>query len=119
MNISEETIYSIISDFYENAFQDVIIGHFFMGKDHAKLIRNQFEFSKALLGKKAKYSGLPIPTAHKPFFIGETHYRRRQILLRESMSKFGVVKSQQDAWLEKEDSLKHLIFKTAGNPCNS
>ena len=50
--IGETNIRKIIEDFYDKAFMDPLISHFFFSKDKRRLIEMQVVFSAILLGSK-------------------------------------------------------------------
>ena len=73
---------------YERAFADMIIGHFFFGKDQAHITRQQTAFATSMLGGPAAYRGAPLVAAHRPFAISAPHFQRRQMLMREVLAEF-------------------------------
>ena len=58
--LGAETITAIITEFYQRAMRDPIIGHFFFGHDHAQLLAGQLAFSIAMLGGPKNYRGRPL-----------------------------------------------------------
>lgn len=112
--LGSQTIREVITKFYSMALTDVLIGHFFFNKDLETLIERQFEFTSRMLGdEKMVYHGKPVPEAHRPFFIGEPHYKRRQVLLRQAMTESGVESSTQEQWIAREDILKPMVIGQA------
>lgn len=113
--IGSEMIVKIISDFYEQAFIDPIIGHFFFNKDKQSLILKQINFTEALLGADTIYLGRPLLKVHKELAIRRPHFMRRQLLLQQVMQKYRLEANLALAWLEKENQLQSLILPKKAN----
>ncbi|MBP9706386.1 MAG: group 1 truncated hemoglobin [Oligoflexales bacterium] len=113
--IGTEMIAKIISDFYEQAFVDPIIGHFFFNKDQQSLILKQINFTEALLGADTMYLGQPLLKVHKELAIRRPHFMRRQLLMQQVMQKYGLEANLVLAWLEKENQLQSLILPKKAN----
>lgn len=112
--IGENFIHEVITDFYERAFQDPIIGHFFRGKDRAEITLRQIDFATALLGGPKRYNGRPLEAAHEEFSIKQAHFDRRQTLLREVLTEYNLDLYLMDDWLTLEDKFRHLIVTVKG-----
>ena len=108
--LGKEKITQIITEFYQLAFQDPIIGHFFFRKDHAQLLRGQLAFTLALLGSKDCYRGPDVATIHSKLTIRPPHFNRRQQLLKELLEKHAVKKEIRSHWLRLEERLRPLIL---------
>lgn len=116
--IGKEKITKVISDFYDLAFEDVLIGHFFFGIDKEEIKAKQTQFASNLLGcNEIKYQGKPLKLAHLPFSIRPPHFRRRQILMFEAMEKNNIDENYANEWLAKESALLPLIINSGG--CHS
>lgn len=102
-------IEKIVRSFYERAFFDGIIGHFFFGRDHEELIAQQTTFTIALLGGPPCYKGKPIAAVHKSLGINHAHFGRRQVIMREVLNDYKVPADIIAAWLELEERLRPLI----------
>lgn len=114
--IGEEKIRSSIKSFYEKAFKDPMISHFFFGKDINHLIEMQFLFSASMLGSsKYTYSGKPMKKAHTGLPFKTPHFNRRKILLRETLLENNVNKDLVEAWLNLEEKFRPLIVTDSGD----
>lgn len=110
MNV--ELIRRVVSKFYERAFADPIIGHFFFNKDHASLIEKQTEFARNMLGDHAvPYSGRPLTEIHHTLAIRRPHFMRRKVLMEETLTELGVEEGLKSKWLRLEDRLRSQIVK--------
>jgi len=108
--IGDDMIEQIITEFYQRAFNDVIIGHFFWGKNHDDLVEKQISFTKAMLGKdSSRYTGKPIKAVHAGLKIRKAHFDRRKVLLAETMDDMQLAKGHKIAWLTLEEKLRKLI----------
>lgn len=111
--IGHDFIEKAITEFYNRAFSDVIIGHFFLGKDQKHITKQQIDFASSMLGaENIHYKGVPLKKAHTPFLIRPPHFKRRQVIMREVLSEMKLDNSLAEAWLSKEDQLKPLIFSS-------
>lgn len=116
--IGETNIRKVIEDFYDKAFLDPLISHFFFSKDKMRLIEMQIVFSAILLGSKThQYEGKPMQKAHSGLPFKNVHFDRRQVLMAESLKKMKVPESLANQWLELEERFRPLIVKDSGN-CN-
>ncbi len=117
--IGSETIEKVITEFYIRAFDDIIIGHFFFGKDRLDITKKQIDFAIAMLGGPRNYNGKPLETAHEALSIRPPHFGRRQVLMADVLSECGVEEDLAKGWLTMEERLRPLIFKKAIKPdCN-
>jgi len=107
--VGQTQIEKIVRSFYERAFFDGIIGHFFFGLDHESLIAKQTAFTIALLGGPSDYKGKPLVAVHKSLGINNAHFGRRQVIMGEVLSQHKVPPDLAAAWLELEERLRPLI----------
>src|SRR5580693_3661046 len=115
--IGEAGLRAVIEDFYARVFGDVMIGFLFEGKDRARLVEREYEFTAQLLGADVKYTGRPMRTAHaqSPIFGG--HFERRLQILRETLRDHGVAPEVAQAWIEHSQALRAQITKDRGSEC--
>lgn len=117
--IGETKLAAIIHDFYEMAFSDVIIGHFFFGRSHRDLVEKQIQFTRILLGGPRPQSQ-PKPQSmariHQPLNIRPAHFDRRRRLLEAAMTKHQLSVQQKKVWLQLEDRLRSQIVKSTPSP---
>ena len=115
--IGEAKLRAVITDFYGRVFPDVMIGFLFAGKDRARLIDKEYEFTAHFLGADIAYTGRPMRTAHaqSPIFGG--HFERRLQLLRDTLRDHGVDPDVQRAWLDHTLALRPQITRDQGSEC--
>jgi hemoglobin len=115
--IGEAALRAVIEDFYTRVFDDVMIGFLFQGKDRARLVDREYEFTAQLLGADVKYTGRPMRTAHaqSPIFGG--HFERRLQILRETLRDHGVDSEVVQAWIDHSQALRAQITKDRGSEC--
>jgi hemoglobin len=111
--IGPEFIKRAITEFYERAFVDVMIGHFFFKIDKAGITAQQILFASSMLGaKEMKYTGKPLKVAHADMTIRLVHFNRRQVLMREVLADLGLSAELQNAWLNLEGQLRPIIVSS-------
>lgn len=103
--------------FYDRAFEDPLIQHFFMNSNKEDLIATQITFASALLGGPRAYQGKPLLKAHEGFSIRTPHFRRRQVLMGEVLDLLAVNESDKRAWLALEESLRPLVMRVGHGNC--
>jgi truncated hemoglobin YjbI len=109
--IGSEFIKRAITEFYERAFADVMIGHFFFKKDKADITAKQILFASSMLGAKdAKYTGKPLKLAHTGMIIRPVHFNRRQVLMGEVLDDLGLSPDLKAAWLSLENQLRSIVI---------
>jgi truncated hemoglobin YjbI len=117
--IGQEFIERAITEFYERAFDDVMIGHFFFGKDKATITRNQIDFTATFLGSNShKYKGKPLRSAHTQLPIRPVHFNRRHVLMAEVIDDCGLAADLRDSWLALENQLRPLIIDPGNASCD-
>jgi truncated hemoglobin YjbI len=115
--IGGEQLTLIITAFYERAFIDPIIGHFFHRIDREHLIAQQIVFSSCMLGAKdLTYGGKSLREAHRRLPLTEVHFRRRQKLLQQVLGESPIAPAVAGEWLSLEEKLKGLIINNS-TPC--
>ena len=111
--VGEQKLLEVITAFYDKAFKDPMICHFFFGKNQAHLTKRQISFSSVMLGSKNhSYTGKPLKKAHSGLPLKNPHFDRRQVLMRETLSEHGVCMEIAKKWLELEENLRPLIVNT-------
>jgi len=108
---------AVIEDFYSRVFGDVMIGFLFEGKDRARLVEMEYQFTAQLLGADIKYTGKSMREAHakSPIFGG--HFERRLQLLRETLADHGVDPEVIAAWIDHSQALRAQITADKGSEC--
>ena len=116
--IGQERLAAILRDFYLRCFEDVMISHFFFGKDHDELLRHQLAFTTSMLGGPNTYQGRAIAPIHKPLHIRPPQFMRRRMILRETMADHGLEPELMEAWTKLEERLRPLVLMDYGD-CKS
>ncbi len=107
--LGAEKITAVITEFYQRAECDPIIGHFFFRHDHARLLAGQLAFSIGMLGGPQAYRGRTLAQLHQPLPIRHAHFNRRQVMLRELFSQFHIDARSAAQWLAAEERLRSVI----------
>ena len=77
-SINGNNVFNIITQFYQEVFNDVMIGYLFLGQDRQRLIEREIEFSARMLGATdIPYQGQPLTKAHQKHPIRYGHFHRR------------------------------------------
>lgn len=113
-SLGQDKIPEIVRSFYERAFFDGIIGHFFIHHDHQSLIEKQTNFTVAMLGGPTTYNGRPLAPIHKNLKIKPAHFGRRQKLMQEVLEEFALPQQVIESWLALEEKLRPLIVQRPG-----
>jgi hemoglobin len=108
---------ALMADFVATMVADPMIGFFFDGVDHARLLQRETELTAAMLGADVAYSGRPLREAHAPHPILGGQFMRRRELLRLAMARHGVPEDVAARLLAHTDRLRPLITREAGSAC--
>lgn len=103
-------IRSVVADFYDRLFSDVMVGFFFHGHDKGELTERQTQLVARALGGDVVYEGRPIREAHAGLPILPGHFDRRHRILAETLADHGVDGAARDAWLSFDRRLRPLIL---------
>ena len=109
--LGAEKITAIITEFYQRAMCDPIIGHFFFQHDHTQLLKGQLAFSIGMLGGPQNYRGRALFQLHQPLSIRPAHFNRRVTMLRELFAQFQVDADSAARWLAAEEKLRPAIIR--------
>lgn len=113
----EPALRSIVDDFVDRCFDDLMIGFLFQRADRARIKRFEYQHAAEHLGGPVEYEGRPLDQAHGPHKIfGGQFARRRQILI-DTLRDHDVPESVIDAWVRHQETLRPLITKDAGSSC--
>lgn len=115
--IGEEKLRAVVTEFYARVFPDVMIGFLFQGKDRARLVEKEYEFTARLLGADVPYTGRPMRAAHAQSPILGGHFERRMQILRETLRDLNVDPEVARVWLDHSESLRPLITRDRGSEC--
>jgi truncated hemoglobin YjbI len=106
----EAALKTLLRDFYDRIFDDVIIGFLFANSDKEALIESQFDYVTSVLGDRSgSYDGPTIRAAHQNLPILGGQFDRRHMLLKVVLLEYGVPEHVMDAWLELDQSLRDFV----------
>ena len=105
-----------IRAFIARAHGDLIIGYLFQRVDLDRLVERETEFAARHLGGTVEYAGRPLGQVHGPLRINTGHFRRRHVLLANTLRERGVEEDIIERWLEAERPMLSLI--TTGKDCD-
>ena len=105
-----------IRAFVARAHADLIIGFLFQSADLELLVEREAQFAARHLGGELTYTGRPLGQVHGPLRINTGHFRRRHVLLANTLRERGVEEEVIERWLEAERPLLTLI--TTGKDCD-
>ncbi len=115
--IGLEKVRQAIGAFYDLAFEDPLIQHFFLHANKEHIVTAQISFATAMLGGPRAYDGKPLLRAHEPFQIRIPHFRRRQVLMRQVLDQLEILEEDKESWLSMEESLKSLVMRQGHESC--
>lgn len=106
----EPVLRAILTDFYDRVFADVMIGFMFKGRDRARLVELETQFTARALGADVAYEGRGMRQAHAsvPILIG--HFQRRYQILRETLADHAVDPDVMEAWLGHSRALQRAVL---------
>lgn len=111
----EPVVRGIVDRFVDRAFDDVIIGFFFAGKDRAGIKTHEYAHAAAVLGARVPYTGRPIAPLHRPLRINAGQFRRRLAILRTEIERAGLPADIAELWLDAQRAMERQI--TDGTDC--
>jgi len=113
-----ETLRTVVRDFYDRVFADLMIGFFFKHADKERLITHEVEVALAALGADVPYTGRPMRAVHAPHPIQGGHFMRRRKLLIDAMERHGLPDEVRAAWLAHTDALRPEITPDKSGECD-
>jgi hemoglobin len=113
----EQALRSIIDDFIDRVFADVMIGFFFRDANRARVKDKEFELAANLLGGPFEYTGEPLRRAHAAHPIMGGHFARRSQILRETLAAHGVPADIVAVWLEHTETLRDQVTSQPDGEC--
>ena len=116
--IGGDALRNVIADFYRRVMSDVMIGFLFVGKDRARLIQREWEFTARMLGADVTYTGRSMREAHKRSPILGGHFERRLQILRDTLADHDVDADVQDKWIGHTIALRSQVTADQGSECN-
>lgn len=104
-----EPLRAILRDFYDRVFDDAMIGFLFKGKDRARLVELEAQFTARALGAAVDYEGRGMRQAHAAVRILPGHFNRRHQLLVETLEDHRVDPLVREAWLGHARALQRAV----------
>lgn len=114
----EERLRQIIDTFIDRVFDDRMIGFFFRNADRRRIKEMEFQLVARFLGADVEYRGRPLDEVHARHPIMGGQFARRLQILSETLDYYEVPRPIRDAWIEHNESLRHLITGDAGSDCD-
>lgn len=110
---------TVLEDFYDRVFADVMIGFLFVGKDRQRLVDREWEMAARMLGgADVRYTGKPMREAHARVPILGGHFDRRTQLLRNTLADHHIEQDIVDAWIEHTQALRAQVTADPNSDCN-
>lgn len=109
----EPRLRAILRDFYDQVFDDLMIGFLFRGQDKARLIELEYQFTARALGGDVDYQGRGMRAAHAKHPIMKGHFQRRNRILEETLRAHAVPEPVFQAWLGHARALERAIIGEA------
>ena len=113
----EAPLRTIIDDFVERVFDDIMIGFFFRNASKERLREMEYQHAAEHLGGGVEYGGRPMRVAHGPHRIMGGHFERRKKLLSDVLTAHGVEDDVRERWIAHTESLRADITSDAGSEC--
>ena len=114
----EAALESIMDDFGDRCFDDVMIGFFFRRANRERIKRLERELAAAHLGGQGIYTGRPMREAHARHPILGGHFNRRIQILRETLADHGVPEDVRARWIAHDESLRVDVTSRPDTSCN-
>ena len=114
-----EKIRTVLRDFYDTVFADLMIGYLFKGADKERLIEHELALTLRALGADVEYRGRPLRDVHARHRILGGHFMRRRKLLADAIARHGLPEDVRDAWLAHTDALRAQVTPDLGSECDT
>jgi truncated hemoglobin YjbI len=108
----EPVLRAVLTDLYDQLFDDLMVGFLFAGSDKAHIIEQQVAFTGRFLGGPQVYAGKPLPEAHERLPLLPGHFDRRHHLLRKTLERHHVPEAVAAEWLRIDAQLKASVLKS-------
>lgn len=103
---------TILADFYDRLYADMLIGFLFQPHPKAHLVEMQARFMGRALGGDVEYDGKPVREAHAELPILPGHFDRRHTILKQTLEDHGVPDEAKRAWISLDLRLRPLILRS-------
>ena len=108
-----EGLRSLMREFYDRVFADLMIGYLFIGQDKERLIEREVEWSARLLGAPVKYKGRSMAETHRRHPIRRGHFHRRNQILSKLLIEKEVPEPIRERWMAHNERLATAILGAA------
>lgn len=115
----EGPVRSIMEDFVDRLFSDIMIGFHFRGADRDRIKAMEYLHAARHLGADVVYTGKPMRSAHAPHRILGGHFLRRIKVLDDVLRAHGVPDDIREAWVAHNVALRPLVTADAGSACDA
>lgn len=105
----EDGLRTVLRDFYNRLYADVMIGYLFRPHDKAQLVESQLQFTGRAIGGPVTYEGKTLRAAHQGLNIREGQFWRRHQILKEVLADHAVDAEVQRIWIELDIKLKPSV----------
>lgn len=106
----EPKLRAILRDFYQRQSSDVMLMHYFIGKDLDDIAEKQLAFLLKVMGVVREYSHRAPPKAHDaipPIWRGQ--FDRRLRVLEDTLRAHGLSQEDIRTWVDFENSFRDAI----------
>ena len=113
----EAALRPIIECFVARLYGDPMIGFFFARVSQARIEALELQHASEHLGHTRPYRGRPMRSAHAAHRIGQGHFSRRLVILREVLAEAGVAADIVGEWLAAQERERPHIVASGRSPC--
>lgn len=113
----EPVLRAIIDRFIDRVMSDTMIGFFFARVNKERLKQMEYEFAAEHLGANVVYSGRAIQQAHQRHAIMGGQFRRRLVILKETLAEFHVPENVVEHWLAHTLALESSVTSDPDGQC--
>ncbi|HEY6724192.1 MAG TPA: group 1 truncated hemoglobin [Polyangiaceae bacterium] len=113
----EPVLRAIIDRFVDRVMADTMIGFFFARVNKDRLKQLEYEFAAQHLGANVVYSGRPLQQAHQRHAIMGGQFRRRLVILKETLAEFGVPENITEHWVAHTLALESSVTPDPDGRC--
>lgn len=101
----------VVRHFYAAMFADPMIGFYFRGQDHERLVAHEVELMAVHFGAPdSAYTGRSLGRAHARHRIFRGHFDRRTVLVREALDACATAPEVRAAWLAHTEALRAEVM---------
>ncbi|MEM7424108.1 MAG: group 1 truncated hemoglobin [Pseudomonadota bacterium] len=102
---------TVVTDFYERALDNDMVGHFFEHVNMARLVDHQTKMIAGLLGGPIEVSDARLADAHAHLNVAHHHFDEIAILLDETLRDAGFEKQDRAAAIAAVEARRSVIVR--------